>query len=252
VVGKIQNSEDITVLVNDKAVYVNKGLLIKLKTEDGIFYLFKIDVELTSGINRISITGSSINKILFVQYDKSGSRKSLNNKKTFFHMNDNNFFCKKCHDFNNAKECGNCHENNIQNKYVHGPVVALQCFICHDKNNYFSIKQPLSVHCLKCHQEFSDAMYNAKFAHAPSVAGYCTVCHNPHVSSYKFFLINNIKNLCIKCHEYKKTGYHVARKYIKEHKNISCTKCHNPHYGKTSSLLKDNGNKKKLCKRCHH
>ncbi len=252
IVGKLTKRCNLIVDVNNREIDINSASLIKIKTNDGIFYLFKVDIKLDNGTNILKVTGSDINSRISVKYMKFFFNDVNKPKKFFFHMNDNKIFCKTCHNFSSSKECGICHSDKNRGKYVHGPVATWQCFICHDKNNYFAIKQPLSVQCLKCHQEFADAMYKAKFAHAPSVAGYCTSCHLPHIANEKYFLSEKVNKLCCRCHESKKTGYHVIRKKVKGHIDIFCTKCHNPHYGETKFLfLKKINSKRKLCKRCH-
>jgi predicted CXXCH cytochrome family protein len=207
---------------------------------------------LNNGVNILKFEEKKNHKTILVNCRKYKHQDFNKFEKGFFHMNDNKVFCQTCHNFNKATECIICHSDKKRAKYIHGPVATWQCFICHDKNNYLTIKQPLSVQCLKCHQEFSDAMYKAKFAHAPSVAGYCTSCHLPHIANEKYFLADRVNNLCCRCHKSKKSGYHVVRKKIKGHIDIFCTKCHNPHYGEAKFLfLKKVKTKKNLCKRCH-
>ncbi len=252
IVGKLDRREDIVVIINDRPINISRASLIKKKTNDGTFYIFKVDLTLDKGENIIKVINSELDKTILIKYQKYAEQQLSCLKTSLFHMDDNRVFCKICHNFNNIKECNTCHSDKNRGKFVHGPVATWQCFICHDKNNYFAIKQPLSAQCLKCHQEFSDAMYNAKFAHAPSVAGYCTICHLPHIAKEKYFLADNVNKLCSKCHEHKKSGFHVLKKKIKGHVDIFCTKCHNPHYGETKFLFNGKISKKKfLCKRCH-
>ncbi len=248
IIGKIKHKETLTIKYDNESFLIDKDSLIPVKTIDGKFYLFKAEIELKKRVNLINLKCRSFSDNLTVIYtDKQNIY-----YKTFFHMNDKNVYCKVCHKFNSVDECTTCHNSN-SGKFVHGPVAASQCFICHDKNNYFVVKQPLSAQCLKCHKEFSDAMYEAKFSHAPVVAGDCTICHLPHQSNEKFFLKEKVANICSKCHEGKSSGYHITGKNIKVHLDIFCTKCHNPHYGENKSLFPDKIKiRKNLCGRCHN
>ncbi len=229
-------------------------LLIKMKEEKkvivngGVFYLFKKNIDLNYGLNYIQIKSKEFEENFYIEYnDKYEGEKKIK----YFHMNEKTIFCKKCHDFNKISECKTCHIKFSKGKYIHGPVVTWQCFTCHDKNNYFTTIQPVYIKCLKCHQEFNDNMFNAKFAHAPSVTGNCNICHTPHVSQFKFFLKTFIDEICLKCHKYKADKKHILKKK-KSHESLSCVKCHNPHYGDTKFLFVNKTvNKKSLCKRCH-
>ncbi len=251
IIGLVKRKSTIYIRVNNNPpLCVDSKEEIRFKTKDGIYYMFVKKIKLSYGLNYINIKSENFEENFYLECLKNLDYNQPK-KKIYFHMNEKTFYCKKCHDFNNIKECKRCHIKFSKAKYIHGPVVTWQCFICHDKNNYFSPIQPIYIKCLKCHQEFSENMYNAKYAHAPALTGNCEICHTSHISKYKFFTNDVEDKICIKCHENKESKRHILNKK-KSHKNISCVKCHNPHYGESKYLFINNINsRKKLCKECH-
>ena len=237
------------VYLNGKKIE-NKFKIIKQTTTDGTFYIFMIKLKLIKGKNIIEVSSQSYIETLTVNFLKFKSEDK--NQNNLFHMNEKAVFCKKCHDFTKTDDCMLCHTEKKMGKYVHGPVAMWQCSVCHDKNNFFTVLQPLSVKCLQCHQEFSEAMYYAKYAHPPSIAGNCLLCHSPHNSNNKFFLLENSNKICSNCHIDKITGFHILHKKNKHHQKFKCILCHNPHYGESRYLfVKKIKTRKALCAKCH-
>ncbi len=255
IVGRTKKKIYPKIIVNSQKVYEIKKLS-KIKTDDGIFYIFCKNIILRKGFNLIDVkyndNSSSISLVVKLIKNSNNISDIENFKTKFFHMNEKIIFCKKCHKFSKNKDCIKCHIEKKMGRYLHGPVAAWQCFVCHDKNNYYTVNQPLSMKCLGCHQEFSDAMYNAKYAHAPSVVGNCIICHTPHASKNKYFLYKSVNKICSNCHKDKLSGFHILKKDGKNHRKLKCVSCHNPHYGESKFLfIKKLKNKKELCKHCH-
>ncbi len=251
IIGLVDRKDKIYLKINkNPPIIVGLNELKKITTKDGTYYLFIKRVNINRGMNYINVKSNTFEKSFYLECFENHNKSFK--EKVYFHMNEKAKLCQKCHDFNNIKECKLCHIKFLKAKYVHGPVVTWQCFICHDKNNYFSEIQPVYVRCLKCHQEFSENMYNAKYAHPPALTGNCGLCHTPHISKYKFFTKEDVDKICLKCHENK-----ISRKHVYKNKNyhqkVSCVNCHNPHYGESKFLFINNiFSKKKLCLKCHN
>ncbi len=241
IVGMLDKKKIVLISVNGKFYEITSDKLIRIRKKKSINYLFTKNIELSEGENNIQIGSGKNNVALRIYLGYNLERRKKNGKWSYFHMNEKLTFCKKCHYFKKTSDCFTCHNYMKNSKYLHGPIAAKQCFFCHDKNNYFTLKKPISMVCLKCHQEFANSMYNAKFSHAPVIAGNCMICHKPHSSVNKYFVKKNINKICLLCHITKKNGEHVKKvmySYKKRKQGvITCVSCHNPHYGETNSLL---------------
>ncbi|KAA0258918.1 cytochrome C [Deferribacter autotrophicus] len=263
IIGYVNVGKKLDIIIQDRVYKVNS--FQKLKTKDGMKYVFMKRVLLNKGENNIRIVFKDIEKKVKVKYVTTTiAYRDKIKRKTYFHMDDNKSLCTSCHSFVEVKDCQICHSNKMNYKYVHGPVAAWQCFQCHDKNNYYSSKQPISSKCLQCHEEFQNSMFNAPYAHGPTVAGYCNICHDPHGSNRKYLLMDDVNNLCLNCHTDKKSGTHVLANFTSAshptsgklipdtNEEISCISCHNPHYGQTRQLFQNNSKDfMSLCISCH-
>lgn len=263
VVGYSEKDLPVTISLGKDEYFIKS--FKNLKTKDGSRFVFMKTINIKSGSNDITVSNNeSVQRFQVILSTTAVAYRDKIEQNVFFHMDENKYICKSCHDFNEIKDCQTCHKGKNLGKYIHGPVAAWQCLQCHDKNNFFAPIQPISSKCLQCHQEFSTEMFNAKYAHGPSVAGYCNICHNPHNSDKKFLLQDSTNELCNNCHTDKKSGVHVLANFsgnvhptsgviIKSSKEeLSCVSCHNPHFGKVKQLYQgDNTDFINLCIKCH-
>ncbi|BAI80228.1 multiheme c-type cytochrome [Deferribacter desulfuricans SSM1] len=263
IIGYVSQKDKVEIISNKNLIDIKN--FQKLKTKDGLKYVFMTKVNVDKGINEINVKYKQNNISLTVKYLTSAELyRDKIKRKTYFHLDENKSLCVSCHNFKKIKDCQVCHSDKMNYTYVHGPAAAWQCFQCHDKNNYFAPKQPISSICLQCHEEFRNNMFNAPYAHGPTVAGYCNICHDSHGSNRKYLLNDKINNLCINCHSEKKSGVHVLANFTSSahptsgkkipgtKEEISCVSCHNPHYGESKQLFQ-NGVKDFmiLCTSCH-
>jgi len=100
--------------------------------------------------------------------------------------------------------------------------------------------------CLSCHDTFQDAL-KSRYLHPLLKTGQCTGCHNPHTSSYKTLLTEDVSKLCSNCH--KKVIPEMARSTHEVVVEGNCVKCHNPHASNNKFILTKAGNE--LCFECH-
>ena len=197
-------------------------------------------------------------------------------KKSFFHSNNQEKICSKCHQMDeigekkfaflgsNASNCYGCHKLITSKKFTHAPTASWLCTTCHDKKDEskYSTKMPISTTCFLCHEDKNKLWKSKKFEHYPVLLGDCTKCHNPHGTEKSFFMREPIDFLCGDCHRIKLIKGHIETTYSgkihpvkgfndpsRKGKKLSCVSCHDPHASNHNYFLKRE--KSNLCLMCH-
>ena len=150
--------------------------------------------------------------------------------------------------------CLGCHDKiSLKRKFTHGPVAEGSCTACHDPHESaekYLLKSNSRELCLKCHDDFAQAMKSAARIHPPVKEKPCTSCHDPHGSDYRYLLKEKMPDLCISCHK----GIGVTLKTSSlVHKPVvdgkGCGNCHSTHFAQAKGLLA--GGEQALCTGCH-
>ena len=189
--------------------------------------------------------------------------------KTFFHINDKEVECARCHDmsvnevegvaFIDVKEsnCYQCHNNITKDKFAHAPAVNWLCTSCHDgktssdNDKYagaskYIAAEPVNDACFKCHKDNYKQWGASRYRHEPLDSGHCNKCHNPHSSPYNMFVRKPVDQICLGCHKDKHTkarmlpGSNCAGTSEKK----LCVECHTPHASNRAFFIKEPEKKK--------
>jgi len=100
--------------------------------------------------------------------------------------------------------------------------------------------------CLKCH-EIQQKDFSRRSTHPLVKSSGCLGCHDPHTSSRKNLLIEDVQTLCTRCHT--KILPENSRSSHKVVVEGNCGKCHRAHGSDNRFLLIQSGND--LCIDCH-
>ncbi len=195
---------------------------------------------------------------LYKQYNHPPSRFV----KRYFHTDENEQSCKRCHRmrsnerpdmaFENPEDsnCYQCHKNIVKYRYAHAPAVNWLCGACHgrEKSSLSKYIPPKKVNasCFRCHQKFRQAFDHKKYKHEPVVAGRCNRCHNPHSSDQLFFVRLPVNRLCVTCHESK--AAREPQGNCAASGQGSCTGCHDPHASQAAYFYEPGRHRKKQAK----
>ncbi|MBE0514630.1 cytochrome c3 family protein [Sulfurimonas sp.] len=177
-------------------------------------------------------------------------------KKSYFHNDENEKLCSKCHDMSvneveniafvdvTKSNCYGCHKNINREKYAHAPSANWLCTSCHKQSrkgaSKYLTKEPMDAACFECHKENQELWSSAKYRHEPLDAGHCDKCHNPHSAPYNMFIRKDVNEICLGCHKDK----HIK---ARESKNSACAgtsygdlciECHTPHASNRPFFLK--------------
>ncbi|MBU0484579.1 MAG: cytochrome c3 family protein [Proteobacteria bacterium] len=121
-----------------------------------------------------------------------------------------------------SKICVACHadkkkyiQTDTPRANIHGILNAQGCVACHSPhatNNRFQLYEPINKLCTSCHGALEGMDYDHPVQKHP-LSGpkdprregspfTCTSCHNPHGSTYKYLLIEDIRGgqICLLCH----------------------------------------------------
>lgn len=180
--------------------------------------------------------------------------------------------CSSCHDLDIPAElrkggasvekyCAPCHRPLATQASSHFPAAEFDCLSCHDAGatppfRLLAEKDFGTGVCYGCHSEMKDVVDSSPSMHPPA-ADRCTACHDPHGSSERKLLVDDLKTVCGSCHEDEvKREHPVANhpvapvmKPSEKTKQIDCASCHAPHGSPNKSLLVVA--KKDFCKKCH-
>jgi len=208
-------------------------------------------------------------------------------KETFFHTEENEKICAKCHDMTvNEKKgvafedvtksnCYKCHRKlTTRYEYKHAPARNWLCATtCHigktgklnkrlEGKSRFIWPEPQGPECYRCHKEKRKEWNNKRFHHDPVVAGMCDKCHNPHSSPNRYFLRKPSWYLCTTCHEDKVIRGHVVFTFLgRPHptrgfkdpsnpkRDLSCISCHEAHNSDNNFMLLKPFSQ--ICNMCH-
>lgn len=252
-------------------------------------------VNLYMGVNSIKVAGYKNDVIIQEQtrelffrskVDKHLKYPPAGYSKKYFHNQESEKLCAKCHDMSvnevsgvafediTKSNCYECHKSINQEKHSHAPSVNWLCTSCHngevgvlnqedkDKTKY-SVPDPIEEVCFLCHKKHKDEWGKKRFSHEPAESGRCNRCHNSHSSPSEFYLREPSWDLCTGCHKDKIDGVHVVKTFAREAhpthnvkdpsregKELSCISCHNPHVSNAPSLLQSETSMG-LCSRCH-
>lgn len=252
-------------------------------------------VTLHPGSNRVRVVGYKDGAIVKEQrrelfltskVDKDYRYPPQGYSKSYFHRDESEKVCSKCHDMsvNEVKgvafeditrsNCYECHKDINSNEHSHAPSVNWLCTSCHsgksgelnqteEANTKYSVPDPIEELCLSCHKKHKEEWANKRFHHEPAESGRCNRCHNPHSSPSKFYLRKPAWELCTGCHKDKIEGVHIVKTFVRkahpthnvkdpsrEGEDLSCVSCHNPHVSNAPSLLQSES-AMGLCSRCH-
>ena len=100
--------------------------------------------------------------------------------------------------------------------------------------------------CLKCHEK-QRKDFSRRSTHPLLKSDECTGCHDPHTSSHKNLLNEDVQTLCNRCHA--KILPENSRSRHKVVVEGNCNKCHDSHGSDNRFLLTKSGND--LCIECH-
>lgn len=100
--------------------------------------------------------------------------------------------------------------------------------------------------CLNCHEK-QQKEFHQRSTHPLQKTNECIGCHDPHTSTHKNLLIEDVQSLCNRCHA--KILPEDARSKHKVVVEGNCAKCHNAHGSDNRFLLIKSGNE--LCVECH-
>jgi len=176
-------------------------------------------------------------------------------KKNYFHTDENEKLCSKCHDMSinevegiafvdvTKSNCYGCHKSMNKEKYAHAPSANWLCTGCHkegEKNiSKYLTKKPVNNSCFECHEENKELWRAAKYMHEPLDNGDCNRCHNPHSSPYGMFIRKEVNEICLGCHK-----EHISRIQKSDtgctmlEESQKCTSCHTPHASNRAFFLK--------------
>ncbi len=207
-------------------------------------------------------------------------------KKSYFHSDENENICSKCHDMSvnevdgvafediTKSNCYECHKKINKEEHSHAPSVNWLCTSCHngkvgvlnqadEAKTKYSVPDPIEEICLSCHKKHKEEWSKKRFHHEPAESGRCNRCHNSHSSSSKFYLRKPAWELCTGCHKDKIEGVHIVKTFgrkahpthnvkdpSRDGEDLSCVSCHNPHVSNAPSLLQSQS-AMGLCSRCH-
>jgi predicted CXXCH cytochrome family protein len=165
----------------------------------------------------------------------------------YFHNDNNEKICAKCHDMSvneidgvafediSKSNCYQCHSNvgtkklhtNADSKqHAHAPSVNWLCTSCHNgqigeynmfdaNKTKYSVPDPIEGLCFKCHKKTKELWDKKRFKHEPVASGRCNKCHNPHASDSINYLRKSEWELCIGCHKDKAEGSHIVKTFSK-------------------------------------
>lgn len=210
-------------------------------------------------------------------------------KKSFFHNDKDEQFCKGCHklvDMTAAQKipenpedssCHQCHKQLVVRAKGHAPTINWMCTQCHSGKtgeynaelagkSKFVAPDPIKDNCFQCHENIEKIWFSKKSEHGPVRDGRCNRCHNPHSSDHEFFMRKPIWDLCTTCHAEKATGAHVISSFVRNNthptkgkpdparpgRELVCSGCHDPHGSEGIFLLRSKGKTAfSVCVRCH-
>ncbi len=202
--------------------------------------------------------------------------------------------CQSCHDPHSSNTkfvlakagndvCATCHQKLVEGassaKFKHAPVQQ-GCATCHEAHaskvapSLLKAEQPAA--CVRCHK-MDGPLLVKKHGGYPVATTRCTSCHDPHGSSTRGMLYDNVhspvaRGLCNQCHEppagnkfaTKQSGVLLCKgchtddvNKMSSHNRLhrptmegdACLTCHSPHASKEPKLVK--GSMDVVCGKCH-
>lgn len=113
---------------------------------------------------------------------------------------------------------------------VHEPFRERTCTACHDAGNRMQPHDDIAAACKTCHAEY----FSERVGHFPVSAGQCTQCHDPHRSTRRALLMQDVHDTCVECHEEPED---LSEEAHGGDDVDNCVRCHDAHFGE-SPLLK--------------
>lgn len=265
-----KTDEKVKVMVNE---YEIKSFAIKKDKN-----VYCLNVKIKPGMNTIRVEVfrkdgkkdiKSLNVFMSSQIFADGNIPPADFNKKYFHTQQNEKMCLKCHQFKNStdKACLQCHSIIVKRKFTHPPAI-IGCNLCHmkKKESRFAWNKPVAETCFLCHADKKELWFKKKFVHGPPSTGKCNICHNPHSEQREFFLKKNVLDLCTTCHNEKYRQKHPLAGFVfgeahpvygkpdpsRPGKELSCTSCHNPHAANIRFFFQnDYSGEPILCLKCH-
>ena len=221
------------------------------------------NILLKLGENRITVRAYKKDKMIDEQISRVYVKSEVHHeyryppaiyKETFFHINDREVKCARCHDMSvneiegvafidvKKSNCYQCHKHMTKDKFAHAPAVNWLCTSCHNgktasdnekhagKSKYIAA-EPVNDSCFKCHKDNYKKWNSSRYRHEPLDSGQCNKCHNPHSSPYSMFVRKPVNQICFGCHKDK----HLKKRMVPNSgcagtsKNKLCIECHTPH-----------------------
>ncbi len=113
---------------------------------------------------------------------------------------------------------------------IHPPYRERTCGVCHDVGRRMQVYEDLPGACKACHAEF----FSDRVGHFQVSAGQCMQCHDPHRSTNRALLTENILDTCVQCHDEPEDLSEEAHGGSGVE---NCVSCHDAHFG-VNPLLK--------------
>jgi len=234
-------SKNVIIVAEAEEIYADPLPAKAFKT--GQYY--HVLISLKFGKNQIYLSiiknGKETKENLILHYYPSDNYQ-LNGKTLQFHKSELSSLCFRCHIYDNFdKSCLNCHTEKKQEfPFKHKAFDSSDCSIWHENKT-----QMIVANCNDCHEREKGRL------HAPYANNECVLCHDPHGSSQKSLLLDNVKELCSQCHSVKSYNEfnHPVQNHPMESKKIYCTSCHSAHGSPFPSFLKFSS--ELICKKCH-
>ncbi len=256
--------QELTIDVNSSRTTYCKNISLTLGKNIIIFRLYK---------NKKERFFSEIRRYVYVELELKQRFKfpPKRYKKNFFHTDEKEAQCKKCHDMtlNERKDiafidvsesnCYSCHKNLLKEKYEHAPAANWLCTSCHDgssgidnakdaKKSKYLAPEPIADTCFKCHKKTKALWDGYRYKHDPLDNGKCNKCHNPHASPYINFVREPSDQICLGCHNDKRVNLHQQMNDLEcpgTSGAKSCIVCHSPHASDEAFFIKKIQNKEK-------